>query len=153
MTDPKQHHYIPITYLGGFCSKDSTLWVYDKWTGKSFPSQAHLDRAGRCRHRLWRGSLTGRMLLSCRDQEALSSKTSRRNLASLVGWGAEQVPKTSIGRLVLVRWRPPSTQRVLDQFGTRMDRAVLPRPTQGQAAISPGRLYFPVERRVSRLRP
>jgi hypothetical protein len=39
MTDPKQHHYIPTTYLENFCDDEGTLWLHDKWTGKSFPSQ------------------------------------------------------------------------------------------------------------------
>jgi Protein of unknown function (DUF4238) len=38
MSDPKQHHYIPETYLENFCSEDRTLWLYDKWENRSFPS-------------------------------------------------------------------------------------------------------------------
>ena len=40
MADPKQHHYIPETYLEHFCDTDGSLWVYDKWDGRSFPSRA-----------------------------------------------------------------------------------------------------------------
>jgi hypothetical protein len=39
MTNPKQHHYIPETYLENFCNKDGVLWLYDKWDGRSFPSK------------------------------------------------------------------------------------------------------------------
>jgi len=39
MTDPKQHHYIPETYLENFCDQDGALWVYDKWDDRSFPSR------------------------------------------------------------------------------------------------------------------
>jgi hypothetical protein len=39
MTDPKQHHYIPETYLENFCDKDGALWLYDKWDGRSFQSR------------------------------------------------------------------------------------------------------------------
>jgi hypothetical protein len=38
MSNPKQHHYIPETYLENFCDEDGALWVYDKWEGRSFPS-------------------------------------------------------------------------------------------------------------------
>jgi hypothetical protein len=39
MTGPKQHHYIPETYLDQFCDSNGVLWVHDKWSGKSFPSR------------------------------------------------------------------------------------------------------------------
>ena len=39
MTEPKQHHYIPKTYLEQFCDSEGVLWVYDKWNDKSFPSR------------------------------------------------------------------------------------------------------------------
>jgi hypothetical protein len=39
MSDPKQHHYVPEAYLQNFCQKDGTLWVYDKWEGRSFLSR------------------------------------------------------------------------------------------------------------------
>jgi hypothetical protein len=39
MTDPKQHHYIPTTYLDNFCNDDGIIWLHDKWTGESFPSR------------------------------------------------------------------------------------------------------------------
>jgi len=39
MSAPKQHHYIPETYLENFCGEDGTLWLYDKWERRSFPSQ------------------------------------------------------------------------------------------------------------------
>jgi hypothetical protein len=38
MNEPKQHHYIPRTYLENFCDEDGGLWVYDKWERRSFPS-------------------------------------------------------------------------------------------------------------------
>jgi Protein of unknown function (DUF4238) len=39
VSEPKQHHYIPETYLDNFCGGDGTLWLYDKWERKSFPSR------------------------------------------------------------------------------------------------------------------
>jgi len=39
MKDPKQHHYVPETYLENFCDEQGTLWLYDKWEGKSFASR------------------------------------------------------------------------------------------------------------------
>ena len=39
MSDPKQHHYIPTTYLEHFCDEAGVLWAHDKWTGESFPSK------------------------------------------------------------------------------------------------------------------
>jgi hypothetical protein len=39
MTEPKQHHYIPQTYLEQFCSSNGTLWLFDKWEGRSFQSR------------------------------------------------------------------------------------------------------------------
>ena len=39
MSDPKNHHYIPETYLENFCGGDGVLWLYDKWEGTSFPSR------------------------------------------------------------------------------------------------------------------
>jgi hypothetical protein len=39
MAEPKQHHYIPETYLEQFCDSSGVLWVHDKWSGKSFPSR------------------------------------------------------------------------------------------------------------------
>jgi Protein of unknown function (DUF4238) len=39
MSEPKQHHYIPETYLENFCGEDGVLWLHDKWEGKSFPSR------------------------------------------------------------------------------------------------------------------
>jgi hypothetical protein len=39
MSDPKQHHYIPETYLDNFCDEDGVLWLYDKWEGRSFPGR------------------------------------------------------------------------------------------------------------------
>ena len=39
MAEPKQHHYIPETYLEQFCDTKGVLWVHDKWSGKSFPSR------------------------------------------------------------------------------------------------------------------
>jgi hypothetical protein len=39
MTNPKQHHYVPETYLDNFCNSNGRLWVYDKWENRSFPSQ------------------------------------------------------------------------------------------------------------------
>jgi uncharacterized protein DUF4238 len=38
MADPKQHHYIPQTYLENFCDEDGVIWLYDKWNGRSFSS-------------------------------------------------------------------------------------------------------------------
>ena len=39
MSEPKQHHYIPETYLDNFCNEDDGLWVYDKWQRRSFTSR------------------------------------------------------------------------------------------------------------------
>lgn len=39
MPHPKQHHYVPETYLKNFCADDGTIWVHDKWTGSSFQSR------------------------------------------------------------------------------------------------------------------
>jgi hypothetical protein len=39
MADPKQHHYIPETYLENFCDSRGNLWLFDKWEGRSFPSR------------------------------------------------------------------------------------------------------------------
>ncbi len=39
MSDPKNHHYVPETYLENFCGEDGALWLYDKWKGRSFPSR------------------------------------------------------------------------------------------------------------------
>lgn len=39
MSDPKQHHYVPETYLENFCNNDGGLWLYDKWEGRAFPSR------------------------------------------------------------------------------------------------------------------
>lgn len=39
MSAPKQHHYVPATYLENFCNDDGVLWAHDKWTGKCFPSK------------------------------------------------------------------------------------------------------------------
>jgi hypothetical protein len=38
MGDPKQHHYIPETYLQNFCDENGALWLYDKWERRSFSS-------------------------------------------------------------------------------------------------------------------
>jgi uncharacterized protein DUF4238 len=39
VSEPKQHHYVPETYLENFCGEDGTLWVYDKWEPRSFQSR------------------------------------------------------------------------------------------------------------------
>jgi hypothetical protein len=39
MSEPKQHHYIPETYLDNFCNEDDGLWIYDKWQRRSFTSR------------------------------------------------------------------------------------------------------------------
>ncbi len=39
MSNPKNHHYIPETYLENFCSEEGVIWLYDKWTGRSFPGR------------------------------------------------------------------------------------------------------------------
>jgi Protein of unknown function (DUF4238) len=39
MSDPKNHHYIPETYLENFSGTDGRLWVYDKWDRRSFQSR------------------------------------------------------------------------------------------------------------------
>jgi hypothetical protein len=39
MSDPKQHHYVPETYLENFCDEDGAIWLHDKWEGRSFPSR------------------------------------------------------------------------------------------------------------------
>jgi Protein of unknown function (DUF4238) len=47
MAEPQQQHYIPDTYLRNFCNPKGTLWVYDKWTRRSFatdPKKALRER-------------------------------------------------------------------------------------------------------------
>jgi hypothetical protein len=39
MAEPKQHHYVPTTYLENFCDDEGILWLHDKWNRKSFPSR------------------------------------------------------------------------------------------------------------------
>ena len=34
----KKHHYLPVHYLNGFTDSNNTFYVYDKKTGKIFPT-------------------------------------------------------------------------------------------------------------------
>lgn len=38
MSEPKLHHYVPRFYLKNFLNNKSRLWVFDKTTGKTFPT-------------------------------------------------------------------------------------------------------------------